>query len=434
LCEYNCSRLEIPCKKQTDTEYYKEYIKCDPKYSTWIETSNDPAECEGYCEGAPIRECNEQPEFQKLEAECTQHKGALWVVTNSNPERCEGFCHLPPPCKEQTDSYYYEEWVKCDLKTNTWIDVDTDPFNCKGYCKPPRIECEEQEWFQQRKDDCTVRMNGLWIVTNSDPYNCNGYCEPSPLPCNKQVESDYYQQMEECKLDGYYWVTTNDDPEDCQGICHIGDTTSNPSTSTKDLPLPCNKQVESDYYQHMEECKLVGYYWVTTNDDPENCQGTCRIGRTTSDPSTSTKDLPLPCNKQVESDYYQHMEECKLVGYYWVTTNDDPENCQGTCRIGRTTSDPSTSTTTLAPCNQQVGTPYWYEMMQCGESITNPGVWVETSSDPTNCEGYCNRVEDLPFSCNIEQLMEDCDTMSTKTSKCIFNVTDTKNCKGECVS
>jgi hypothetical protein len=101
--------------------------------------------------------------------------------------------------------------------------------------------------------------------------------------------------------------------------------------------------------------------------------------------SRSSSQPLVPCDQQVDNLYYYTMRQCngnpESPGM-WVETNTDPNNCEGYCV--HFPPEP-------VPCNHQRHSNYWNEMIQCTENQMSPGVWVKTNTDPANCKGYCDR-------------------------------------------
>lgn len=194
-------------------------------------------------------------------------------------------------------------------------------------------------------------------------------------------------------------------------------------------------------------------------------------------PSPSTP--AVPCNDQFNTPYWYEMLQCSEDPQHpgvWIQTNLDPFNCEGYCNYTILTPPPPPSPTSPIPCEDQMYTPYWYEMMQCGEDPTHPGVWVSTNLDPYNCEGFCNHTAltpptpsqpicdivflegncvDRKFGCklnvinyelcitecvcpNCDEIFEKerlaCEKQSFKQIFCSYDVSDPFKCQGNCVS
>jgi hypothetical protein len=168
--------------------------------------------------------------------------------------------------------------------------------------------------------------------------------------------------------------------------------------------------------------------WIVTNSDPLNCEGYCN--------HTSIPPPPLPpCEDQLYTNYWYNMMQCgenpNNPGV-WVPTNTDPFNCEGFCNYtGGPTPPPPPPP---VPCEDQVYSAYWYEMLQCGENPNHPGVWIQTNSDPLNCEGYCNYTggpTPPPYvDCDIHLLKQECDRYLCGCSLKIHNF---ERCETECV-
>jgi hypothetical protein len=238
---------------------------------------------------------------------------------------------------------------------------------------------------------------GLWIVTNSDPYNCQGYCdyniltpptEDDDTPCEYQTNSPYSYDRLQCSENPEnpgVWIETNSDRFNCEGYCLYDTTTSTSTTFEPPITFDdsCTNRMEHLIYE-CEENRTNPGKWIMTDDAPWRCKGHCEYNIPPTIPTT-------PCDQQTNTAYYwdvlQCIESLENPGV-WIKTNSDPYNCEGYCQYPPTTI-PTTSTTPTTLCDQQTNSPYYRDALQCSESLENPGVWVQTNLDPYNCEGYC---------------------------------------------
>src|ERR1041384_370332 len=232
----------------------------------------------------------------------------------------------------------------------TWNGTDYTAAGTYTFTTTNAAGCDSVATLNLAVNSMTTSTTDVTICPNQLPYNWNG--------------TDY-------TIAGTYTFTTTN-AAGCDSVATLNLTINSPTTSTTNVAV-CSNQLP--YSWNGTSYNAGGVYTFTTTN-AAGCDSVATLDLTIKSTSTSTTNVAV-CSNQLP--YSWNGTNYSAAGSYTFTTTN-AAGCDSIATLNLTINSPTTSTTNVAVCSNQL--PYNWN----GTDYTTAGTYTFTTTNAAGCD------------------------------------------------